>query len=900
MPRRYSMSWAPRFRPAAEGCCPGISYDIKAAGVRSPAAFSIAKEESPLHAPTLAALEFSRIQDELAAHAACQLGKELAQQIEPLPTVDQIRRVQRETTEAKLILSGNKTMPFGGIQDIRLHVERAAIGGVLRPEQLTMVADTIYGCRQLHRFLQEQKTAAPLLGSRAQFFGRFDEVEQEIRRCIERGTVSTRASQALKQIRGEMASLESAIQSRLNGLLRQYRQHLQEALITTRNGRYVIPVKAGSKALVPGAVHGASASGSSVFVEPDAVRHLSDQLETWRAMEEAEIEQVLIILSGHVAAHGDGLKVTLEAVAELDLIAARARLSLAWDGEPVAWNQEGLINLKGARHPLLGKKAVGNRIRMSAQSRMLIITGPNTGGKTLLLKTLGLLVILAQCGLHIPVEEGSTVCFFTDVFADIGDHQSLEQSLSTFSGHIANVAPMLDHAGPQTMVLLDELGAGTDPHEGTGLGIALLEAFLKQGAYTLATTHLREIKEFARATPGCAYAGMGFDGETLRPTYHLLYGTLGESHGLEIAARAGLRADVVQRARRLVHGEAPAVAGTATPVESPASFGTTGPVESPALFETTAPAEIAAIHQTALPPDLTELGMVTAAGSPGRCLVWHEGRARELAVSDVIRRLHPAGLVPGDRVRLRAGQAAEAAPRQNVLVSRDADTMAETVVAANLTRLLILLSCRQPDFHATVLARHLLYAERQGVAPIICLTKADLVPPDAAEQWLAPLRATGYEATLLSTARGRGLDRLMGLLQGQVTGVIANPGAGKSTLLGALAQEAATGGVPDRPGSLGRETAQPRALRLSSGTWLIDLPGLRQLGVWKPDLAGGFREFALYSGRCQRLGCLHLQEPGCGVRQAVADGQLPRARYEQYQQLLQLLRLHPTAASPGE
>lgn len=842
-----------------------------------------------MHVPTLTALEFPRIQQELASFAACQLGKELALAVQPLPSLTRVRQVQQETTEAKAILAGGRTMPFGGIQDVRLHVERAVVGGVLRPEQLTAVADTIYGCRQLHRFLTEHRASAPSLGRHAEAFGKFDEVEDEIRRCIEPGGVSSRASRNLKQIRSEMGVLEGRIQDRLNGLLRQYRQHLQDALVTTRNGRYVIPVKASSRAAVPGTVHGASSSGSTLFVEPAAVSQLCEELESWRAMEAAEVEQVLSTLSAQVADHAHSLKLTLSAVAELDLIFARARLSHAWDARPVAWNEEGLVDLKGARHPLLGRNAVGNHIRMTADTRMLIVTGPNTGGKTLLLKTLGLLVIVARCGLHIPVDEGSSICYFDSVFADIGDHQSLEQSLSTFSGHIASVAPMLTQAGPTTLILLDELGSGTDPHEGTGLGVALLEAFLQRGAYTLSTTHLREIKEFGRVTPGCAFAGMGFDGETLRPTYRLLYGTLGESHGLEIAARAGLPAAVVERARQLVYGNGgrssenvvPVYHETLAPVPAEHAAAEPGPVVQPVGAPGVIP-----VSSTDERPAWTGLTMVMAPVSASRCRVWYEGAERELTVRDHLKRVLPGGLTVGDRVRVRDGQVAEVAKRQTVLVSRDADTMAESVVAANVTRLLILQSVRQPDFHETVVARHLLYAERQGIAPIVCLTKSDLAPAAAVEACLKPFRTAGYTVVAVSATRNRGMEALRALLDGQVTAVMGTAGTGKTTVLAALAGDGETV-VEDR----GPGHKEPLAYCLSPETWLLDMPGLRELGVWKPDLAGGFGEFGPFVGRCNRPGCLHRAEPGCAVRQAVQDGHVQPRRYQQYLQLLHYMRL---------
>lgn len=831
-----------------------------------------------MHAPTMTALEFERIQAELAGFASCQLGKQLALAMLPLDSPARIRQAQQETTEAAAILAGGRTAPFGGIQDVRPYVERADQGGVLRPDQLVAVADTIYGCRQLHAFLTDQRSTAPLLTRHAEAFGQFDQVEEEIRRCIERGAVSSRASRALKQIRSEMAVLEGRIQDRLNGLLRQYRQHLQDALVTTRDGRYVIPIKVGARAAVPGTVHGASASGATLFIEPEAIRHLCAELESWRAMEEAEMEQVLTALSGLVAGHTHGLRATLGAVAQLDLIFARARLSRAWDARAVEWNEGGVVDLKGARHPLLGRAAIGNRIRLTPGARMLIVTGPNTGGKTLLLKTLGLLAIVARCGMHIPVDEGSTLCFFVDVFADIGDHQSLAQSLSTFSGHIANVAPMLARAGPQTLILLDELGSGTDPHEGTALGIAVLESFLQKGAYTLATTHLREIKEFSRVTAGCAYAGMGFDGETLQPTYQMIYDTLGQSHGLEIAARVGLPAAVVERARHLIYGSGEGSAGApALPA-------------APEREHAPAPAPPLPLPQPRPAAPADALAPVLAAVSPSRCRVWHDGAMRELTVRDAVRRRLPGGLVVGDRVRLAGGQVVEVANRRTFLVNRDADTQAESVIAANLTRMLVVVSARQPDFHSAMLARHLFYAERHGVTPIICLTKADLVTAAAAGDHLAPFRALGYQAVAVSAARGLGIDELRPLLDGQYTAVIGYPGAGKTTLLAALA----AGGAPvvSMPASgAARQRPQPGVLLLAPKAWLLDLPGLKALGVWKPDLSGGFPEFGPHVGLCTRPGCLHRQEPGCAVRQAADQGLVDAGRYRQYLHLLQYLRM---------
>lgn len=841
-----------------------------------------------MHQPTLQSLEFHRVQQELAGHAACKLGVELALAVGPLPSLEQARAIQQETTEARSITETGRTIPFGGIQDIRSAVERAAIGGVLTVEQLNTVADTIYGCRGLQSFLIRYATTAPRLSRYAEHFGQFDPIEAEIHRCIERGGVSSRASRTLKETRNEIATLEGRIQDRLNGILRQARNHLQEAIVTTRNGRYVVPVKAGARAAIPGTVHGASGSGATLFIEPEAIRGLAAELETWRAMEAAEVEQVLATLSGLVAEQADRLIATLSAVAQLDLIFARARLSQAWGATPVRWNQEGQVDLIGARHPLLRQKAVGNRIRLSPDRRMLIVTGPNTGGKTLLLKTLGLMVAIAQSGLHIPAEEGSTLCFFDQLFADIGDQQSLEQSLSTFSGHIANVAPMLAAAGSHTLVLLDELGSGTDPHEGTGLGIAMLEAFLAKGAYVLATTHLRDIKEFGRLNPNCEIAGMGFDGESLQPTYQLIYGTLGESHGLEIAQRAGLPAAVVQRARALLYGNPKVEAGpdaVGTRANAlPGSVGTwanalPATVEMaaipPASVETSAalaapadpgedPSALAVRtgnstapdgDATSAPDDAVDTSIGTAdpaigtaapssgaAGrwvappaalvvahlSPRRCRVWHAGAERDVAIADGLRRQLPDGLLPGDQAILREGQVVGIKPRVNTAAWRNADTMQETAVAANISRLLILISARKPDFHASVLARHLLFAAYHGLEPVICLTKADQVQKGEAERWLQPFRAVGYQAIAINLLSDPGMKAIRPLLGEGLPAIIANPGAGKSTLLARL-------GVAE-PLRDRQSSHQAHALQFPEAGWLVDLPGLRELGMWKPDL----------------------------------------------------------------
>lgn len=890
-----------------------------------------------MHPATINMLSFPQILDQLSSFAACDLGKELAQTVRPLTSLKAIQSAQNETTEAKAVLRKGKSVPFGGIHDVRRHLRRALAGDVLRPADLLDVVDTARGCLQLHTFLSEQREVAPALALRASLFGRFDQISTEVERCIEHGGVSDRASKELKEIRREISVLNGRIQDRLQGMIRRpdLKTHLQEALVTTRGGRFVIPVRAASKHAVPGTVHGASASGATLFVEPEAIRGLCEELESWQAMAEAEEERILQMLSGHVAVVADSMLATLEVVAELDLIFAKGRLSYAWDAGPVRWNEEGVIDLRAARHPLLGREAVPNRIRLDSAHRILIVTGPNTGGKTLLLKTLGLLVILAHCGLHIPVEAESTLCRFQEVQADIGDAQSLEQSLSTFSGHIANVAPMLAAASPRTLILLDELGSGTDPHEGTGLGIAILEALLAKGAYVLATTHLREIKEFGRLTPGCLIAGMGFDAETLRPTYRLQEGALGESHGLVIAARAGLPPEVVARAHHLVHGGLASLGqGTMAAVETPKADGSGASGTDPAALTgagQTPPTDLyqraAAVgtedrsrkKRSSLPlpipvgleplteepksrlgapiprpspttqPETGDWALVVGSPLPGRLQLWQSGESLELPVKPALRkRLHGLPVV-GDRVRILGEQVAEVDKRDSLLVRRAGGKGAQPI-AANLTQLLIVLSAKQPDFRANTLDRHLIYAHQHGLRPIICLTKADLIAPTTQKALLKPYQDLGYEAVVTSVTKGWGIDRLQTLLEGQMTAVIGHSGVGKSSILGAVTGEALrVGAVNEWKAASGRHTTtNSMAIPLPNGGWVIDTPGLRELGFWNlsmGDLQAAFPEFRRFTGLCRFANCTHLREPECGVQFAANQGQIDPRRYAHYKKL---------------
>ncbi|MBM3459383.1 MAG: endonuclease MutS2, partial [Armatimonadetes bacterium] len=435
----------------------------------------------------------------------------------------------------------------------------AGADGTLDAPTLLAVADTVQSARKLRLHLLAHREACPLLGEKAGWIGEFRVLEEEIAAAVdERAELRDEASPLLSRLRREMRAVRSRMMERLQGFLRnsQYRDMIQDPVITTRDGRFCIPVKSEYRVQFGGLVHDQSSSGATVFMEPMVVVELGNELRQLEAKERQEVERILRELSALVGRHSEPLRLTLEILADLDFIGARGRLALELDAvEPGVEEEEGCLYLRKARHPLLTGPVVPIDLELGRDAQVLIITGPNTGGKTVALKTVGLLALMAQCGLHVPAGDGSRLPVFEGVYADIGDEQSIQQSLSTFSGHITNIARILgqvERSGPRSLVLLDEAGAGTDPTEGAALARSILERLRVLGARVIATTHYGELKEYAYGTQGVENASVEFDLETLRPTYRLLIGIPGASNAFAIAARLGLPPEVLEGARERV------------------------------------------------------------------------------------------------------------------------------------------------------------------------------------------------------------------------------------------------------------------------------------------------------------------------------------------------------------
>jgi DNA mismatch repair protein MutS2 len=507
---------------------------------------------------TLKRLEYDNVLERLAGFAGSPLGRERALELFPSGDRDTIRRGQSETSEGRNLMRLDPNAEMGGWYDIREQVTRASRGIVLDPEELLAVGRTLSSIRRLKKFFLERADRYPLMAEIAEALGNFADLERRLLASIlPGGLVADSASPALGQIRRQLANHQAQVKSRLESFIRSsaHQKYLQDPIVTIRENRYVIPVKQEYRGQVPGIVHDQSSSGATLFIEPMAVVEANNEVRRLQAAEKQEVARVLQELSEGVSRVSGDLAVSVDALGRIDFIMARARYSLSLDAwEPVIGRGPEL-DIKSGRHPLLGGQVVPISITLGREFSTLVITGPNTGGKTVTLKTVGLLVLMTQSGLHLPAGEGSAAGVFERVFADIGDEQSIEQSLSTFSSHMVNIVDILKKAGPGSLVLLDELGAGTDPAEGSALAQAVLEKLHREGAKTVATTHYSELKNFAFANPGVENASVEFDPVTLRPTYRLIIGRPGRSNAFEIAARLGLDSGLVERSRAFMSAD---------------------------------------------------------------------------------------------------------------------------------------------------------------------------------------------------------------------------------------------------------------------------------------------------------------------------------------------------------
>jgi len=510
-----------------------------------------------MHEPSLRRLGYEKVLRQLAEHTTFSAGRRLALELRPSPDPQRVRRALAQTGEARAYVDRHGAPPLAGSHDMRPEVDAARRGRTLLPRELLDIAATVDASRRVRRALTTSEAVGrwPGLAEVAARLEPCPALRDAIGSALDdEGHVLDAASPALRRIRSDLRTAHERLARRLEGLLQSAgtREYLQEPLITQRNGRHVVPVKSEFRTRVSGVVHDTSDSGATVFIEPLAVVELGNRCRELETAEEKEVLRVLRSLSEHVADEGEAIAESIAVLAELDLAFACAGLAHAQRATaPELLDGAPRFDLRGARHPLLDPATVVPiDVHAGRDFRVLVITGPNTGGKTVSLKTVGLLVLMAQSGLQLPVLDGSALGVFDGVYADIGDEQSIEQSLSTFSSHMTNIIDILHRATDRSLVLLDELGAGTDPAEGVALAGALLEHLRGRAVTTIASTHFSELKLYAHGTPDVANASVEFDVETLRPTYELTVGLPGRSNALAIAGRLGLPDDIVAAARR--------------------------------------------------------------------------------------------------------------------------------------------------------------------------------------------------------------------------------------------------------------------------------------------------------------------------------------------------------------
>ncbi|MDO4530689.1 MAG: endonuclease MutS2 [Bacillota bacterium] len=506
-------------------------------------------------------LEYDKIIQKLAGYAVSPMAKERAAALRPSAALSDIVIWQQETTEAAAMVLKKGSPSFGGFREIRPQLKRASMAGVLSVAELMSIGEFAYVCRKVKNYARKENKdeVYPRLDEYFDLILPLDKLENEISRCILSETeIADDASAGLRSVRKEIKISNDRVKDHLNSVINSsaYRNMLQDFVITIRNDRYCVPVKAEYRSSFPGMIHDQSNTGSTLFMEPLSVIQLNNKIKELQAKEKEEIEKILLMLSDLVTVHAISIEGNLELLTQLDFIFAKAALSLSMDGTQPVFNREGYIDIHKGRHPLLDPKTVvPTDIYLGKKFTTLLITGPNTGGKTVALKTLGLFTLMGQAGLHIPAFDGSVLAVFDNVFADIGDEQSIEQSLSTFSAHMTNIVRIMDQVTDHSLVLFDELGAGTDPTEGAALAIAIIKALLEREIRTAVTTHYSELKVFALSTAGVENACCEFSVETLRATYKLLIGIPGKSNAFAISKRLGLQDYILDSARDFISQE---------------------------------------------------------------------------------------------------------------------------------------------------------------------------------------------------------------------------------------------------------------------------------------------------------------------------------------------------------
>ncbi len=504
----------------------------------------------------LRVLEFTKIRDMLSAYALSEPGKALCRELKPLADFKEVNQALDETEEAVVTLTYLGGNPLVGFTDVTEYLSLAEKGATLSQKALLMVAETLRAARAARSSLVTEKENTPIITAMASRLQPLKTLEQDITEAIlSEEEISDQASPLLADIRRHIRQVNDRIREKLNAMAHGagYSKYLMESIVTVRNGRYVLPVKAEARANVPGLIHDQSSTGATLFIEPLAVVEMGNELKEWHMKERDEIERILSALSQQVADSASMISQNLAILAHLDFVFAKGVLSREMDCVRPKMNEEGKINLVRVRHPLIPRvQVVPCSLWLGDDFTSLIITGPNTGGKTVTLKTLGLMTLMAQSGLHIPGAIGTELSTFEEVYADIGDEQSIEQSLSTFSSHMTNIVSIMNAVTPRDLALFDELGAGTDPTEGAALAQVILNALLKIKTRTAATTHYSELKAYALSTRGVENASVEFDVATLRPTYRLSIGVPGKSNAFEISRRLGLPEYLIEEAKDLL------------------------------------------------------------------------------------------------------------------------------------------------------------------------------------------------------------------------------------------------------------------------------------------------------------------------------------------------------------
>ncbi|MGB7999555.1 MAG: endonuclease MutS2 [Anaerobacillus sp.] len=506
---------------------------------------------------TIVTLEFDKIRNEVAHYALSEEAKREIQMLTPTYDAHVVKNRLNETSEAKAIVMKSSSIPLHGLHGIIRVINQLNKGVALRPDQLTTVLDLIESGRKMKQFMIGKEWLAPTVSSYVYSLYELSDLEDELKCAIRNGEIDDTASKELGKIRKKIIVLDERVKEKLNQLLRSStkRKALQDSIISDRNGHYVVAVKKEYRKQIKGTVHDQSASGSTVYIEPEEVRKVQIELNELKADEYLEEQRILSKLTGEVERFAQEISINIETMTHYDYIFAKAKHSMSIDGNYVQLSTRPMIKLQNGRHPLLSNKAVPLTLELGTTYKGLVITGPNTGGKTVAIKTVGLLSMMVQCGLHIPADESSVFGMFGSILVDIGDGQSIEQSLSTFSSRISNIITILQEAGPDALVILDELGSGTDPGEGMGIAVSILEQLNRLGATILSTTHYSEMKNFASAHPDFENGSMEFDPESLRPTYKLRMGIPGESQAFAIALRLGMHPYIIERAHEITYQE---------------------------------------------------------------------------------------------------------------------------------------------------------------------------------------------------------------------------------------------------------------------------------------------------------------------------------------------------------